>query len=84
MSRPRKISVDMLLAARDRGWTTSQTAEQYGFNKQSIHEACIRLGIRLNGMRLSFDAPKRLSVSMASVEKYLADQARKKAEGETQ
>jgi hypothetical protein len=84
MPRPRKITVDMLLTARDRGWTTTQASLQDNFNKQSIHEACIRLGIKLDGMRSDFDAPKRLSVSAASVEKYLADQARKKAEEKAQ
>jgi hypothetical protein len=78
MPRPRRITVDMLLAARDRGWSTTQAAEQYGFSKQSIHEACIRLSVKLDGMRLSFDAPKRLSVSAASVERYIAKAQQKK------
>lgn len=70
MGRPRKISVEMLLAARERNWTTSQAAEQYGFNKQSIHEACIRLGVRLDGMRLKFEEPKKFSCSPKAIENF--------------
>jgi hypothetical protein len=70
MPRPRRITVDMLLAAKDRGWSTTQTALQYNFNKQSIHEACIRLGIKLDGMRSDFDAPKRFSCSQKAVENF--------------
>lgn len=45
--RKRQITRDMIEAAREKGWSVSQTARHYGFHNSSIDAACQRFGIAL-------------------------------------
>ena len=41
------ITRDMIIAARDKGWSVSLTAAHYGMHRKSIDAACERFGIAL-------------------------------------
>jgi len=41
------ITRDMIIAARDKGWSVSLTAQHYGMHRSSIDAACERFGIML-------------------------------------
>jgi hypothetical protein len=41
------ITRDMIIAARDKGWSVSLTAAHYGMHRKSIDAACERFGIML-------------------------------------
>lgn len=85
------ISKDMLVAAQERGWTVSQAARQFSFPQSSIEAACDRFGVYLTysspvltrSVRSAAAEPdnikvKTFSASAASIEKALAEMARKK------
>ena len=42
-----KITVDILEAARRKGWSISQTARHYSTHHTTIGDACKRLGVEL-------------------------------------
>jgi hypothetical protein len=42
------ITRDMIIAARDKGWSVSLTAQHYGMHRSSIDAACERFGIMLS------------------------------------
>jgi len=73
----RTVQRDMLEFAQSKGWSTSMTAQQFGFSREAIQKACERFYIYLDG-----EPPKtkRFSVSAASVDKYFAGLARKKSQ----
>lgn len=47
VTRRNKITIDMLEAARVKGWSISQTARHYGTHHTTIGDACKRLGVEL-------------------------------------
>jgi hypothetical protein len=73
----RTVQRDMLEFAQNKKWTTDMTAKQFGFSREAIQSACERFYIYLDG-----EPPKikRFSVSMASVDRYFANLARKKSQ----
>jgi hypothetical protein len=47
MNGRKKITRDMIEAARDKGWNATQTSRHYGMHRKSIDAAAERFGIML-------------------------------------
>jgi hypothetical protein len=82
MTGRRIITRDMIIAARDKGWSVSLTAQHYGMHRSSIDAACERFGIMLPMNKFSPTMPSKTkpkpegnpvwSCSPAAIEKALA------------
>ena len=59
MTGRRIITRDMIIAARDKGWTVSLTAAHYGMHRSSIAAACDRFGIALPFSKFAPTVPSR-------------------------
>jgi hypothetical protein len=64
------ITRDMIIAARDKGWSVSLTAQHYGMHRSSIDAACERFGIALS---LSKYAPTVPSKTKPKVDEQVSD-----------
>jgi len=53
------ITRDMIIAARDKGWSVSLTAAHYGMHRSSIAGACERFGIMLPLHKFSPTVPSK-------------------------
>jgi len=53
------LTRDMLIAARDKGWSVSLTAAHYGMHRKSIDAACERFGIALPLHKFSPTVPSK-------------------------
>lgn len=45
---PKRVTIEMLTAAREKGFNVTQTARFYGMHRTSIAAACERFGIMLS------------------------------------
>jgi hypothetical protein len=64
------ITRDMIIAARDKGWSVSLTAQHYGMHRSSIDAACERFGIMLS---LSKYAPTVPSKTKPKADEQVSD-----------
>lgn len=58
MLGPKRVTLDMLEAAKAKGWDVLLTARHYGMHRRSIEDACIRLGVDLPLSNGASAAPK--------------------------
>ena len=61
MTGRRIVTRDMILAAREKGWSVSLTAQHYGMHRSTIDAACERFGIALPMHKFSPQAVSRRS-----------------------
>jgi len=59
MTGKKIITRDMIIAARDKGWSVSLTAAHYGMHRKSIDGACERFGIALPLHKFSPTVPSK-------------------------
>lgn len=57
----KRITTDMLEAAKNKGWNITQTARHYGMHRTSIAAACERFGIELPMSKFNPDMPSTRS-----------------------
>ena len=57
----KRITPDMLQAAKDKGWNATQTARHYGMHRTSISAAAERFGIELAQSKFNPDMPSTRS-----------------------
>jgi hypothetical protein len=55
------ITRDMMVAARDKGWNATQTANHYGLHRSSVAAACERFGVELAQSKFNPDMPSTRS-----------------------
>ena len=55
------ITRDMLTAAKEKGWSITQTGRHYGMHRTSIASACERFGIELALSKFNPDMPSTRS-----------------------
>ena len=53
------ITRDMIIAARDKGWSISLAAAHYGMHRSSIDAACERFGIMLPFSKFAPTVPSK-------------------------
>lgn len=47
MAGGKRITIDMMKAASERGWSAGRTARHYGLHRKSVDAACERFGVVL-------------------------------------
>lgn len=47
MAGGKRITIDMMKAANERGWSAGRTARHYGLHRKSVEAACERFGVVL-------------------------------------
>lgn len=57
----KRITPDMLEAAKEKGWNITQTARHYGMHRTSIGAACERFGIELAQSKFNPQMPSTRS-----------------------
>jgi hypothetical protein len=65
MTGRRIVTRDMILAAREKGWSVSLTAQHYGMHRSTIDAACERFGIALPMHKFSPVMPSQTKKSQA-------------------